>query len=88
MKLVRGLSGTVAAGLLVLACVVAGAALIGARRGFPGPGAESVAVHIVVAVLALAAQIYSDRRRGTASLVVAALIIGAAVVLLWTQWWG
>ncbi|MGI5216440.1 hypothetical protein [Nocardia sp. CA-290969] len=88
MKVVRGLSGTVAAGLFVLACVVVGAALIGARRGFPGPGAESVGAHIGVAVIALAAQIYSDRKRGTASLAAAALIFGATAILLWTQWWG
>ncbi|MEU1983336.1 hypothetical protein [Nocardia sp. NPDC019395] len=88
MKVVRGLSGAVAAGLVVLACVVVGAAVIGARRGFPGPGAESVGWHIVIAALAIAAQVYSDRKRGRASLVAAALVIGAATILLWTQWWG
>ncbi|MFI5719965.1 hypothetical protein [Nocardia sp. NPDC051750] len=88
MKLVRGVSGAVAAGLVVLACVVVGAALIGARRGFPGPGAESIGWHIVIAAVAVAAQLYSDRKRGTASLAVAALMVGAATLLLWTQWWG
>ncbi|MBF6350737.1 MULTISPECIES: hypothetical protein [Nocardia] len=87
MKLVRAISGSLAAGLVVLACVVVGAAMIGARRGFPGPGAESVGWHIAVAATAVAAQIYSDRKRGTATFVVAAFVLGAAALLLWTQWW-
>lgn len=88
MRLVRGISGIAAAGLVLLALVVIGAALIGARRGFPGPGAESVAWHIAVAVTAVVAQVYSDRVRGAASLVVAAAVLGSGAVLLWTQWWG
>lgn len=87
MKVVRGLSGSIAAGLVVLACVVVGAAMIGARRGFPGPGAESVGWHIVIAAMAVAAQVYSDRKRGATSVAVAALVLSAATFLLWTQWW-
>lgn len=88
MRLVRGISGTAAAGLVLLALVVVGAAMLGARRGFPGPGAESVAWHIAVAVTAVVAQAYSDRRRGGASLVAATVVLGAGATLLWTQWWG
>ncbi|MFI1463317.1 hypothetical protein [Nocardia carnea] len=87
MKVVRGLSGSIAAGLVVLACVVVGAAMIGARRGFPGPGAESVGWHIAIAAIAVAAQVYSDRKRGAATFVVAVFVLGAATLLLWTQWW-
>lgn len=87
MKLVRGLSGSIAAGLVVLACVVVGAAMIAARRDFPGPGAESVGWHIAVAAVAVAAQFYSDRKRGAATFVVAVFVLGAGAVLLWTQWW-
>lgn len=87
MRLVRGISGTAAAGLVLLALVVVGAAVIGDRRGFPGPGAESVAWHIVVAMTAVVVQSYSDRRRGGASLVAAVVVLGAGAILLWTQWW-
>lgn len=58
MRVVRALSGTVAAGLVVLAAVVVGAAVLGVRRGFPGPGASSVGWHIGMAALALGAQIF------------------------------
>ncbi|WP_327149877.1 hypothetical protein [Nocardia sp. NBC_01329] len=88
MRPIRGISGIAAAGLVLLALVVVGAALIGERRGFPGPGPESVAWHIAVAVIAVVAQVYSDRVRGTASLVAAAVVLGSGAVLLWTQWWG
>ncbi|WP_459547823.1 hypothetical protein [Nocardia sp. X0981] len=87
MRLVRGISGTAAAGLVLLALVVVGAAVIGDRRGFPGPGAESVAWHIAVAATAVVAQVYSDRRRGGRSLAVAVVVLGAGATLLWTQWW-
>lgn len=87
MKLVRGISGTAAAGLVLLALVVVGAAVIGDRRGFPGPGAESVAWHIAVAVTSVVAQVYSDRRRGGASFGAAVVVLGAGATLLWTQWW-
>ncbi|MGW0004260.1 hypothetical protein [Nocardia grenadensis] len=88
MRLVRGLSGVAAAGLVLLASVVVGAEIIGERRGFPGPGAESVAWHIVVAAIAVVAQVYSDRVRGAASLGAAVVVLGSGAILLWTQWWG
>jgi hypothetical protein len=88
MRVVRGISGVAAAGLVLLALVVVGAELIGERRGFPGPGAESVAWHIAVSVIVVVAQVYSDRVRGAASLGAAAVVLGSGAILLWTQWWG
>ncbi|WP_084487819.1 hypothetical protein [Nocardia sienata] len=88
MRPVRAISGVVAAGLVLLALVVIGAEIIGERRGFPGPGAESVAWHIVVATTAVVAQVYSDRVRGAASLGAAVVVLGSGAILLWTQWWG
>ncbi|AHH21180.1 hypothetical protein NONO_c64100 [Nocardia nova SH22a] len=87
MNVVRAFSGTVAAGLVVLAVVVAGAAIIGVDRGFPGPGASSVGWHIGLATLALAAQIFSDRRRGIPALFGSLVVFVAAGYLLVTQWW-
>ncbi|MGW0183959.1 hypothetical protein [Nocardia sp. NPDC003345] len=88
MRVLRGISGIAAAGLVLLALVVLGAALIGDRRGFPGPGTESVLLHLLVAAIAVVAQVYSDRRRGTATVVAAVVVLGAGAALLWTQWWG
>ncbi|MFC9434147.1 hypothetical protein [Nocardia sp. NPDC057030] len=87
MKLLRGFSGVVAAGTLALALVVIGTAVVAARREFPGPGAESVAWHVVAAVIAVGAQVYSDKRRGLAAFSGSAVVFIAAGLLLWTQWW-
>ncbi|MFB8282581.1 hypothetical protein [Nocardia colli] len=87
MKLLRGFSGVVAAGTVALALVVIGTAVVAARREFPGPGTESVAWHVVSAVIAVAAQIYSDKRRGFAAFSGSAVVFIAAGLLLWTQWW-
>lgn len=88
MRPLRALSGTVAAGTVLVALVVIGAAFLGARRGFPGPGGESVLWHIAVAALAIAAQLFSDQRRGMAAFSGAAVVFLAAGILIWTQWWG
>ncbi|WP_433658797.1 hypothetical protein ACQPW1_42040 [Nocardia sp. CA-128927] len=87
MKVVRGLSGIVAAGTVALMLVVIGTAVVAARKDFPGPGNESVAWHVASAVIAVAAQIYSDKRRGLAAFSGSAVVFVAAGLLLWTQWW-
>ncbi|MFD6388983.1 hypothetical protein ACWF9G_26735 [Nocardia sp. NPDC055029] len=88
MTLLRGLSGIVAGGVVVLLCVVAGAAVIGSRRDFPGPGAESLTWHVLAAIVVVGAQVFADRRRGLATFTGAAVVLVTAGVLLWTQWWG
>lgn len=88
MTLVRTVSGVVAGGVLVLLCVVIGAAVIGSRRDFPGPGAESLSWHVVAAVLVVVAQVFADRRRGASALFGSSAVLVTAGVLLWTQWWG
>ncbi|MFI9401112.1 hypothetical protein [Nocardia sp. NPDC052316] len=87
MRLLRGLSGIVAAGTVALMLVIVGTAVMAGRRDFPGPGVESVAWHVVVAVIAVAAQIYSDKRRGLAAFSGSAVVFIVAGLLLWTQWW-
>ncbi|MEU7140174.1 hypothetical protein ABZ942_12050 [Nocardia sp. NPDC046473] len=81
------MSGAVAAGTVALMLVVIGTAVAAARRDFPGPGSESVTWHVVSAVIAVAAQIYSDKRRGLAAFSGSAVVFVAAGLLLWTQWW-
>ncbi|TCJ99768.1 hypothetical protein [Nocardia alba] len=88
MTLVRTVSGVVAGGVLVLLCVVVGAAVIGARRDFPGPGAQSLAWHVVAAVVVVLAQVFADRRRGMSALLGSGAVLVTAGVLVWTQWWG
>lgn len=86
--MLRGLSGAVTAGLVVLAVVVAGAQYLGLERGFPGPGAVSVAVHIVAALAAVAVQHFADHRRRMASVSASLVVFAVAAAVLWTQWWG
>ncbi|WP_084511024.1 hypothetical protein [Nocardia lijiangensis] len=88
MRYLRALSGVVAAGTVLLTLVVVGAAVIGAQRGFPGPGAESVTWHLVASVTVLGAQIFSDRHRGFLAFSGSAVVFLVTGILLWTQWWG
>ncbi|ATL70332.1 hypothetical protein [Nocardia terpenica] len=87
MRVLRALSGIVAGGMAVLALVVLVTEVLGARDGFPGPGAASVGWHIGLAALAVAAQVFSDRRRGFAAFSGSMVVFVAAGYLLVTQWW-
>jgi len=87
MRLLRGISGAVAAGMVVLTLVVAGSAVLGGLRGFPGPGTSMVAWHIGLSVVAVAAQIFTDKRRGFAAFSGSLVVFVAAGYLLVTQWW-
>ncbi|MCJ0893959.1 hypothetical protein [Rhodococcus sp. ARC_M5] len=87
LRFLRGLSGIVTAGLLVLAIAVAVTQYLGHTRGFPGPGGLSVAAHIVAAVVAVIAQRITDHRRGFAAFLGAMVVFVATGLVLWTQWW-
>ena len=80
----RGLTGALAAGLVVLALVVLGSGVFALITGTPGPAVFMLVGHPVAAVLALVAQRFVDtRRRRVAG--VAVLAITAAT--LWLFWW-
>ncbi|MQY28608.1 hypothetical protein [Nocardia aurantia] len=87
MKALRALSGLVAGGLVVLTAVLIGAAILGAQRGFPGPGTGRLSWHVGLTVLAVAAQVFADRHRGTAALSGSLVVFVATGYLLVTQWW-
>ncbi|MGV8874509.1 MAG: hypothetical protein ACOH2Q_18395 [Rhodococcus sp. (in: high G+C Gram-positive bacteria)] len=87
LRFLRGLCGVVTAGLVVLAIAVAATQYLGNTRGFPGPGALSVAAHIVAAVVAVVAQRVADHRRGFPAVAGAIVVFAAAGLVLWTQWW-
>lgn len=72
----RGFTGSLAAGLAVLAVGVLAVAGIDLYTGAPGPGAALLIGHPLAAVLALLAQRVADRRTG-----VPAAGAGVAVVL-------
>jgi predicted lipid-binding transport protein (Tim44 family) len=83
----RGLTGSLAVGLAVLAVVVLGAGVFGLFTGAPGPGVASLVAHPVAAVLALVAQYFADRRRGRVAGFAALAIVAIAVATLWFFWW-
>ncbi|MEV0245259.1 hypothetical protein AB0H76_01570 [Nocardia sp. NPDC050712] len=87
MKVLRGLSGMAAAGAVVLTLVVVATAFIGARRGFPGPGGESIAWHVGTSIVVISAQVFADRRRGFAAFSASIVVFVVCGILLWTQWW-
>ncbi len=87
VRALRGCSGVVTAGMVVLALVVAGSAVLGNVWGYPGPGGRAVGWHIGLAVVAAVAQIFADRRRGLAAFSGSVVVFVAAGYLLVTQWW-
>ncbi|RCW42816.1 hypothetical protein DFQ14_10872 [Halopolyspora algeriensis] len=85
--LVRGLTGSLAAGLLVLAVTLLGVQLWATNSGLPGPGAGVVIGHLVASVVALVAQAVADRRRGLAGGLSAAVVLAVVLGALWYWWW-
>ncbi len=86
--MLRGLSGAITAGLVVVAVIVSSAQYLGTQRGFPGPGTVSVMAHIGAAIAAIVVQHFADHRRRGTSVAASLVVFVIAGVLLWTQWWG
>lgn len=82
----RGVTGALAAGLLVLAMTLTGVQLWGLGNGGIGPGWIIVCGHWVSAFVALFLQVRADRGRTPANALQA---LGAALVVLasLTYWW-
>lgn len=83
-----GLSGVLAAGVVVLTVLVVAAEAVAAGSGAPGPGTAAVLAHGAAAVVVVTAQVWADRRGGrTVSAVGAVVVFTVSAVLLWNQWW-
>lgn len=88
MRALRTVTGVLAAGVVVLALVVLGAALLTDARSGRGPQTGVVLAHLVAAVVVVGAQLLSDRqRRPTGMLAGSGVVLVVSAVLLWTQWW-
>lgn len=88
VRALRALSGSIAAGLVLVTIGVVVVSILGGTRGIPGPGTESVTVHLVAAVAALGLQRFSDRGRGFVAGLCSCAVFAVAFGVLWTQWWG
>ncbi|MCA1185489.1 MULTISPECIES: hypothetical protein [unclassified Saccharopolyspora] len=83
----RGLTGSLALGLLLVALALIGVQVWATRQGQDGPGTAMIVSHAVAAVLALVLQRFADRnrdRRGAAALLA---VLVAVFGTLWFWWW-
>jgi ferric-dicitrate binding protein FerR (iron transport regulator) len=83
----RGLSGALAAGLVVLTVVVLVAQVVGLVNGSEGPGPFMVVGHVVAAALAVPAQRSADRRQGGPAALAGAAVAALTLATLWLYWW-
>ncbi|PXY19884.1 hypothetical protein BAY59_33030 [Prauserella coralliicola] len=83
----RGLTGSLAAGLVVLALFVLGVQVVSWLGDAEGPGLVSVLGHLAGAALAVIAQLVVDRRRGRLAGVAALCVLAIAGGVLWLYWW-
>lgn len=83
----RWLTGSLAAGLALLAVAVLGSALVAVLTGAPGPGLFALIAHPVAAVAALSAQFVVDHRRGRAAGGAAIAVVVITGTALWFLWW-
>lgn len=82
-RVVRGFTGSLTAGLVLLALALLAAQL---WRNDPGPGVGVVILHLVGAGAAVALQLVADRARGRSATLAILGVLGAAVVVLWYGW--
>ncbi|WP_433292654.1 hypothetical protein ACQPZQ_05480 [Pseudonocardia sp. CA-142604] len=85
-QLLRGLSGLLAGGLVVLAVALGVAWYVADQAGSSGPGAQTLVWHSVAAVAAVLAQRYADRHRDVGGALAACAVIVIAAVLLSVEW--
>lgn len=83
----RGLTGSLAAGLAVLALGVLVAQIVAWSAGGSGPGGLTVTGHVVAAVLVLVAQRIADRRLGRPAALAAVAVLALTGAVLWFFWW-
>lgn len=84
---VRGLTGSLAYGLVVLGLFLIGVQVWAGQVGWEGPGIGVISAHLIGGLLAAGVQAYADRNRdrngGFAVLGVPIIVIGT----LWFWWW-
>jgi predicted permease len=82
----RGFTGVLAGGLVVLVLALLAAWAVAERVGTPGPGLNTLVWHGAAAVAAVLAQRRADRRRGAPGVWAAVAVLVITAVLLTVQW--
>ncbi len=85
-RLLRGLSGVLAGGLVGLALVLLAGWLLTTRAGSTGPSTGMLVGHGLAAVLAVAAQLVADRRADRIGILAAFGVLVVSVVVLVVYW--
>lgn len=83
----RGLSGSLAAGLVVLALGLVGVQFWQSSQGEPGPEWPAVIGHLCAAALALVLQRAADHRRDAVGVLASVGVFVIVAATLWTWWW-
>jgi hypothetical protein len=86
-SLPRGVSGVVAACLVILFLVVLASQIFFQLQGYPGSGWGAVAVHALAAAIAVVLQRVADRRTGAVSALASLAVLADAALTLWLYWW-
>ena len=85
-RVLRGLSGVLAGGLVVLLAALGVAWYLAGLEGSPGPGTGMLVWHLVAVVVAVPAQLYADRRAGPRGTTAALAVLATAALVLTSQW--
>lgn len=86
IRLLRGISGVLAGGLVALSVALLVAGIVAHQRAVPGPGVPAIAGHTVAAVVAVLVQRRADRAAGPAAAGAALGVVALTAVVLGVQW--
>lgn len=83
----RGLSGSLSLGLVVLTLVVLGVQVVAISDNVEGPGVGPATGHLAGSVVAVTFQRMADRRGGLASVLGSLGVFVVTAAVLWWFWW-
>ncbi|TWF76318.1 hypothetical protein FHX44_112208 [Pseudonocardia hierapolitana] len=86
VRLLRGVSGVLAGGLVALAVGLLVAGIVAQQRAVPGPGALAIGGHALAAAVAVLVQRRADRTAGAPAAGAALGVVALTVVVLGAQW--
>ncbi|MGH3982713.1 MAG: hypothetical protein ACREX8_10660 [Gammaproteobacteria bacterium] len=87
VRVLRGLSGTLAGGLVALAVAVCAVQWLAGTSGRPGPGLATVVGHVFAALAAVVLQVVADRLRGPLAALASGSVLMIVTGVLWFSWW-
>ncbi|RJQ72815.1 hypothetical protein D5S17_25695 [Pseudonocardiaceae bacterium YIM PH 21723] len=82
----RALSGVSVGGFIILSGVLIGAQYTANRAGYPGPGTWTVGIHLLMALLGVLAQVWTDRQRPPRVYLGSLGILVTLGLTLWFYW--